>query len=314
VIDSLPSSVVSLHGHRMHYVCAGHGPALLLLHGVLGSRRVWADLVADLASDYTVIAPDLFGHGESAKPRGDYSLGAFAGAVRDLLDELAVERVTPVGHSLGGGIAMQFAYLFPGRVQRLVLVSSGGLGRELSFLLRSAALPGAGLVLSGIAANWVCRHGEAVGRQLARLGVRAGPDAVEAWRGYVTLGDAESRRAFLATIRSVVDAGGQTVTARDRFYLMKDLPTLLVWGAHDRLIPISHAIAAHQQMPGSRLEVFPDAGHFPHLADPQRFATVMRDFMTADGSRQDQTARAEQPQPGRTARFGTRLRGLTGTT
>jgi len=280
----LPSSVVSLHGHRMHYVRAGHGPALLLLHGVLGSRRVWADLVVDLAHDYTVIAPDLFGHGESAKPRGDYSLGAFAATVRDLLDELGVDRVTPVGHSLGGGIALQFAYLFPDRVGRLVLVSSGGLGRELSFVLRSAALPGAGLVLSGIAAEWVCRHGEAVGRRLARWGMQAGPDAVEAWRGYVTLGDAESRRAFLATIRAVADAGGQTVTAQDRFYLMEDLPTLLVWGARDRLIPISHAIAAHQQMPGSRLEVFPEAGHFPHLADPQRFAAIIRDFMAAESS------------------------------
>jgi pimeloyl-ACP methyl ester carboxylesterase len=281
----------------MHYVHAGQGPALVLLHGVLGSRRVWADLVADLSRDHTVIAPDLFGHGDSAKPRGDYSLGAFAGAVRDLLDELSVERMTPVGHSLGGGIAMEFAYLFPHRVDRLVLVSSGGLGRELSVLLRLAALPGAGLVLSGIAGTWVRRHGEAVGRRLAKLGLRAGPDAVEAWRGYVTLADAETRRAFLATIRAVVDASGQTVTAQDRLYLMRDLPTLLVWGGRDRLIPISHAIAAHQQMPRSRLEVFPEAGHFPHLADPERFTAVLRDFMAAGPPRRRAAGLSGDPEP-----------------
>ena len=289
--ESLSPAAVTLHGHRMRYVQAGRGPVLVLVHGVLGSRRTWNGLVADLARDHRVIAPDLFGHGESAKPTGDYSLGAYAAALRDLLDELGVGRATLVGHSFGGGVAMQFGYLFPDRVHALVLVSSGGLGRELSVMIRSAALPGAGLVLPLIASSWIQRHATAFGRQLDRLGLQPDPELAEAWRGYLTLGDAETRRAFLATVRSVVDAGGQTVTAQDRLYLMRDLPTLLVWGARDRIIPVSHARAAQREIPGSRLEVFPQAGHFPQLADPRRFAAVLRDFMAWSTTRGGRPAR-----------------------
>jgi pimeloyl-ACP methyl ester carboxylesterase len=281
MIESLSSSAVTLHGHRMHYVLSGRGPVLVLLHGVLGSRATWTGLVADLARDHTVVAPDLFGHGESAKPPGDYSLGAYAGALRDLLGELGVGRATLVGHSFGGGIAMQFGYLFPDRLGALVLVGSGGLGRELSLVLRYASLPGAGMVLPVIASSWVGRQTAALGRQLGRLGLQPGPELAEALRGYLTLGDAATRRVFLATIRSVVDAGGQTVTAQDRLYLMRDVPTLLVWGARDRIIPVAHARAAQREIPGSRLEVFPEAGHFPQLADPARFAAVLREFVAS---------------------------------
>jgi pimeloyl-ACP methyl ester carboxylesterase len=284
VSESVPTSVVNLHGHQMHYVRAGRGPALVFLHGMLGSRRSWAGLVDDLAADHLVLAPDLFGHGDSAKPVGDYSLGAFAGTLRDLLDTLDLGQVILIGHSLGGGIAMQFAYLFPDRVQALVLVSSGGLGRELGLVLRAAALPGAGLVLPAITPKWIRRGGEALSRQLDRIGIGASPDLAEGCRGYLTLTDPETRRAFLATIRAVVDTRGQTVTAQNKLYLMRDLPTLLIWGAHDQLIPVSHAHAAHRDIPGSRLEVFPDAGHFPHLSDPVRFATVLREF-TAPAAR-----------------------------
>jgi pimeloyl-ACP methyl ester carboxylesterase len=281
VIESVSSFVVTLHGHRMHYVLSGQGPVLVLLHGVLGSRATWTGLVADLARDHPVVAPDLFGHGESAKPAGDYSLGAYAGALRDLLDELGVGRATLVGHSFGGGIAMQFGYLFPDRVAAMVLVGSGGLGRELSLVLRCASLPGAGMVLPVIASSWVGRQAATLGRQLGRLGLQAGPELAEALRGYLTLSDAATRRVFLATIRSVVDAGGQTVTAQDRLYLMRDVPTLLVWGGRDRIIPVAHARAAQQEIPGSRLEMFPEAGHFPQLADPVRFAAVLREFVAS---------------------------------
>ena len=303
--QTLSSMVVTLHGHEMHYVQQGSGPALLLLHGVLGSRQSWGGLVPELARDHLVVAPDLFGHGDSAKPVGDYSLGAFAATLRDLLDELGIDRVTLVGHSLGGGIAMQFSYLFPARVDALILVSSGGLGRELSMLLRAAALPGAGVVLPAVAVpvRW---SGEALAQQwvrvarqlhldllhldqlhLERLGldrstwVRISPDLVQFVRGFVTLADGETRRAFLATIRAVVDPRGQTVTAHDRLYLMRTVPTLLVWGGRDRIVPVAHAYGAQRQLPGSRLEVFPEAGHFPQLSDPDRFLVVVREFMTA---------------------------------
>jgi pimeloyl-ACP methyl ester carboxylesterase len=191
--------------------------------------------------------------------------------------------VTLVGHSLGGGIAMQFGYLFPERVSRLVLVSSGGLGRELSPALRAAALPGAELVLPVLASRWVRERTATVTGGLGRLGLKAGPDLSEAWRGLGHLADAESRRAFLATVRSVIDPGGQTVTARDHLPMHPSIPTLLVWGARDRIIPSWHAVTAQAGFPGCRVEIFERAGHFPHLAEPERFARLLAEFI-ADGT------------------------------
>src|SRR6476659_2244056 len=142
----------NLHGHRAVYRTVGSGPTVVLIHGMINSSRHWEAVAQRLAGSYRVIAPDLIGHGEAATPRGDYSLGAHAAAIRDLLTTIGVERATIVGHSLGGGVAMQFFYQFPQRTERLVLISSGGLGQEVSPLLRSAALPGASRLLS-VAAN-----------------------------------------------------------------------------------------------------------------------------------------------------------------
>jgi pimeloyl-ACP methyl ester carboxylesterase len=283
---------MQLHGHPLSYADVGTGPAVLFVHGLLGSHRHWTQLMHTLAAERRLIAPDLFGHGASAKPVGDYSLGSHAATLRDLLDRLEVDRVTLVGHSLGGGIAMQFCYLFPDRVNRLVLVSSGGLGRELSLLLRAAALPGAELVLPVITSRWLHQRTAAVagglGRVsvgplgLGRLGIRASADLSEAWRALGEL-DAEGRRAFLATVRSVIDPGGQTVTAWDHLPMAATVPTMLVWGAKDRIIPSWHAVtAARTGFPGCRVEIFGRAGHFPHLAEPERFAALLADFI-ADG-------------------------------
>jgi pimeloyl-ACP methyl ester carboxylesterase len=268
-----------LNGHELWYLDSGDGPAVLFIHGLLGSHRNWAHLVDTLNTNHRVLAPDLYGHGASAKPMGDYSLGAHAATLRDLLDRLGVDRVTLVGHSLGGGIAMQFCYLFPERVERLVLVSSGGLGRSISPLLRSATLPGAEWVLPLIASDWVRGRAEAVGRTLARMGWRASPDVTEAWHGFTSLADPDSRRAFLATTRSVIDPGGQTVTAHDHLPMAIEIPTLVVWGTRDRMIPAWHATTAHQAIAGSRVELFEGAGHFPHLDEPERFAKVLGDFI-----------------------------------
>lgn len=272
-----------LHGNALRYLDVGHGSPILCIHGLLGSSVHWSALAGELAGEFRVIAPDLFGHGASAKPMGDYSLGAHAASLRDLLDYLGVERVTLVGHSLGGGIALQFAYLFPQRVERLVLVSSGGLGRELSVLLRAAALPGSELVLPMLGSSWVRNLGKDTGRLLTRIGFRPRSDVTEAWRGFASLGDSESRRAFLATTRAVIDWGGQTVSAVERLSLIGDLPTLLVWGARDVIIPYRHAIAAQQSLAGSHVEIFENAGHFPQLDDPGRFARVLRDFIGRRG-------------------------------
>ena len=268
-----------LNGHEFSYLDSGRGPAILFIHGLTGSHRNWAHLVDALNTDHRVLAPDLFGHGTSAKPMGDYSLGAHAATMRDLLDLLGISRVTLVGHSFGGGIAMQFCYLFPERVERLVLVSSGGLGRDVSRLLRAATVPGAELVLPLIASSWVRAQVETTGRLLTRIGLRASPETTEIWRGFTTLADADTRRAFLATTRGVIDPGGQTISAHDHLATALKARTLVIWGTRDRLIPAWHATTAQQSIADSRVVLFEGAGHFPHLDEPARFAQVLGDFM-----------------------------------
>jgi pimeloyl-ACP methyl ester carboxylesterase len=270
---------VRLHGHDLSYVDNGSGPVVLFIHGILGSQQQWARLVDRVDDDHRVLVPDLFGHGESDKPVGDYSLSAHAATMRDLLDHLGIERVTLVGHSLGGGIAMQFFYLFPERVERLVLVSSGGLGREVNIVLRSATLPGAAQVLSVLASAPVVSQVEALGRGASRLGWRPGSDLSAIWRGFSSLGDRGSRSAFLATTRAVIDVGGQTISAHDHLEGALPIPTLIVWGSKDRMIPVAHALSVQSALPDCRVEVFEGAGHFPHLDDPSRFARVLRDFV-----------------------------------
>src|SRR4051794_22163542 len=251
---------ITLHGHRVAYRTAGEsGPVLLLIHGITGNARQWDPVMPLLAQRYQVIAPDLLGHGQSAKPRGDYSLGAYAAGIRDLLVALGHRRATVVGHSLGGGIAMQFVYEYPPFAERLVLVNSGGLGREVHLLLRAASLPGSEIVLPLLAHARVLGIGEAVGSLLRKLGLRAGPDLAEMAAGYASLGDAEARQAFVHTIRAVIDPGGQRVSANDRLYLTSLVPSLIVWGGKDPLIPVDHAEPAHRAMPGSRIAIFEDA-------------------------------------------------------
>lgn len=270
-----------IHGHRVRFRAAGEGPVLVLVHGIAGSSLTWDGVIGPLARDFTVVAPDLLGHGESAKPRGDYSLGAYASGLRDLLAVLGHDRATILGHSLGGGVAMVFAYQFPERTERLVLVGSGGLGREVSIAIRAAALPGSELVLPLLASTPILRAGGAVAGVLGRLGLHAGPDVEEIARGFASLGDWEARRAFVHTVRAVVDPDGQRVNAMDRLYLAEGMPTLLLWGSRDPIVPVAHGRAAQRAIPGSRLEVFEGAGHFPHRDDPARFVDVLRDFMAS---------------------------------
>jgi pimeloyl-ACP methyl ester carboxylesterase len=270
---------IVLHGHHVFFRSAGSGPVVVLVHGITSTSATWANVLPYLAERFTVIAPDLLGHGESAKPRGDYSLGAYASGIRDLLIALGHERATFVGHSLGGGVAMQLAYQFPEHCERLVLVSSGGLGRDISALLRAASLPGSELVLPLLVDARVLGAGRLVGRMLGRIGLRVHTDLGEALRGHASLSDREARAAFLHTLRTIVDLWGQRVDASDRLYLAQAVPFLIVWGERDPIIPVEHARAAHQLVPGSRLEVFPDAGHFPHLDDPLRFVRLLTEFM-----------------------------------
>src|SRR6185312_3898511 len=271
-----------LHGQDLAYVDAGSGPAVVLIHGLMSSHTTWDGQINRLAVGHRVIAPDLPGNGESGKALGDYSLSAQAAAVRDLLDHLGVRSAAVVGHSLGGGVAMQFAYLFPERVDRLALVSSGGLGREISPALRAAILPGSEYVLPVITSRPV----RAVGDHLLALSDRVGllpfsESSRAAWRDLETLADAETRRAFLATSRGVIDPGGQTVSALSRLQVVADRPLLAVWGAKDRILPVSQVRSAFAEFPGARVEIFERSGHFPHLDEPDRFAAVLAEFVGA---------------------------------
>lgn len=271
----------TVHGYRRAFRMTGDGPPLLLIHGIGDSSDTWLDVLPALARRHLVIAPDLLGHGASDKPRADYSVGAYANGMRDLLGVLGVERVTLVGHSLGGGVAMQFAYQFPERTERLVLVSPGGLGREVTRWLQLASLPGAHLLLSLLRLPGLRLPAGLLGDLLRRLGTGLGLDAQDILRLFDSLPEPTARRAFLRTLRAVVDHRGQVVTMLDRCYLTRGMPTMLIWGDRDAVLPLRHAWIAHQAMPGSHLEIFEGAGHFPFHADPARFVTALEAFFTA---------------------------------
>ena len=277
--DGFDAWQVELHGHPVIYRTAGSGPPVVLIHGMVNSSHHWREVALRLADRYTVIAPDLIGHGDSATPRGDYSLGAHAAVIRDLLTAIDVGGATIVGHSLGGGVAMQFFWQFPQLVERLVLVSSGGLGREVSPLLRSAALPGASVALRVVAGRRSLAALDRVAAALDASGSARGVYVRAVVRALRPLERAGSREAFLQTLRSVIDLQGQHVSATDRLYLLGPVPTLIVWGERDNTIPLQHGRSAHDAIPHSRFETLPRAAHFPHLEDPEGLADVLGDFV-----------------------------------
>ena len=305
-----------IHGYRRAYRFAGSGPPILLVHGIGDSSATWLGVLERLAHRYTVIAPDLLGHGDSDKPRADYSVAAYACGMRDLLTVLDVDRVTVVGHSLGGGVAMQFAYQFPERCERLVLVSAAGIGKEVHPLLRLAAGPGAEASLPLVTTAPVRRAVRLVTPVLRRTGrAGLGPDFDYIFDGYHALTTTTARQAFLRSLRAGVDLNGQVITMLDRSYLAAGLPTLIIWGARDRVIPVQHASTAHGAMPGSRLEIFDGAGHFPHRHDPAAFVDVLDQFIAStaparhDPDKWRRLLRAEKPGAARRGGVITRLLG-----
>ena len=269
---------VFIHGHDMAYRKEGSGPALLLLHGIAGSSRTWRDVIPLLVDRFTVITPDFMGHGLSEKPVGDYSLGAFASGIRDLLEVLDIDRATVVGQSFGGGVAMQLAYQHPELCERLVLVDSGGLGREVNWILRFMTLPGSEYVMPLIFPKFVRNWGDSLFRSINDRGIHLGR-ITEMWSAYASLAEADNRQAFARTIRSVIEPGGQTVSAMDRLYLASSMPTLIIWGDRDDIIPVSHARTAHDAIPGSRLAIIEGVGHFPQIEAPDQFVAALVDFV-----------------------------------
>jgi pimeloyl-ACP methyl ester carboxylesterase len=252
------------------------------VHGLGGTRRTWRHVIDTLAATHTVIAPDLPGHGDSDAPAGDYSVGAHAAALRDLLVALGHPTVTVVGHSLGGGVGMQFAYQFPDRISRLVLISSGGLGAEVTPMLRAATLPGAEALVAGLA------H---VPRPVTRRillpatsilpGVVSGQDAGPLADGLRGLAGGRPRRAFIRTARSVINWRGQSVSAARQLGLLADLPVLVAWGSQDRTIPPHHQRAVARELPHARLVEITGAGHYPHETAPERLLPAVQAFLTS---------------------------------
>ena len=270
---------VTLHGHTVAYRTAGNGPVLLLVHGMAGASDTWRHVLPALARRFTVVAPDLLGHGATAKPRTEYSVGAHANVLRDLMATLGHARATVVGHSLGGGIAMQLCYQFPERCERLVLVSSGGLGREVSGLLRGLSVPGVEQLFPLVCSPALRDAARRVVDWIGNRFVRPSPVAEEIFRSWSALADDDTRRAFFRTLRAVIDAGGQSVCATDRLYLAGLVPTLVVWGGADTLIPVQPGAAAHDASAGSRFVVFDGVGHYPHCEAPARFVDTLLDFV-----------------------------------
>jgi pimeloyl-ACP methyl ester carboxylesterase len=279
---------LDLHGERVAYLDEGQGEVILLLHGMAGSSQTWRSMWRPLSRKYRVIAPDLPGHGHSAKPRSDYSLGAFAVFLRDLLDELGVTHATVVGQSLGGGVAMQFVYQHPDYCRRLILMNSGGLGQDVGWTLRLLSAPGAELIMPIIAPPPVLIAGERVRSWFGKLGIQS-PRGAEIWNAYSSFSDAETRQAFLRTLRSVVDYRGQAVSALNRLHLA-DMPTMVIWGDEDAIIPVKHAYAVHEVRPDVRLEILPGVGHFPQVERPAAVVDLIEDFIAT-------TAGADIEQP-----------------
>ena len=270
---------VTLHGHRRAYVKVGSGPALLLLHGLGCDHTTWEPVIDALARRYTVIAPDLLGHGLSAKPRADYSVGGYANGMRDLITVLGIDKVTVVGHSFGGGVAMQFAYQFPERTERMILVASGGLGPEVSAGIRSVSTPGFHQVMGVLTLPGIRHIGKAGLKALSRTGLKATRDLDEVAEIYDSFRDPYSRAAIRHVVSAVVDWKGQIVTMADRAYLTEEMPMAVIWGRDDRVIPVRHASNAAALAPRARVEVIPNAGHFPHKDHPQRFARLVHEFI-----------------------------------
>ena len=279
---------VTVHGHRRAYVRMGSGPAVLLLHGLGCDHTTWAPVMESLARTHTVIAPDMLGHGESDKPRADYSVGGYANGMRDLLTMLDIDTVTVVGHSFGGGVAMQFAYQYPERTERLDLVGSGGLGPEVSPAIRAITAPGFHQVMAVLAAPGLRHLTTTALRMLARTRVSPLRDLGEVADIYDSFKDPHTRAAIRHVVRAVVDWKGQIVTMSDRAYLTEAMPMCVVWGADDLVVPVAHASNASALAPTARIEIIPNAGHFQHKDHPERFVKIVRDFMrSTEPSRYD---------------------------
>jgi pimeloyl-ACP methyl ester carboxylesterase len=262
-------------GCRIHWVdCEGidpNGAPLVLLHGLSDSHSSWMHLVPRLALDRRVLVPDLPGHGLSGRPDASYELKWYAHTMARWLELRGLESVDVVGHSFGGGVALMMLPECRRRIRRLILVSSGGLGREISFLLRLASVP------------YLVEHfGQPFMGPATRLGLMAtcGPlSQEEGAKRSAMNARSGSARAFARTVRDIIDWRGQRRSFLERPPDLALPPIAVFWGEHDAVIPISHARTLARSMDGVRLTVFDGCGHYPHHQQPEAFVRAVGSFL-----------------------------------
>ena len=273
-------------GHRTLFTRSidGDSAPVFMLHGVGASHTTWNEVPALLAAvGIGSVAIDLPGHGASSKGEGEYTIESFAESAIAVLDELGIDRVHLVGHSLGGGVSLQLVHRWPQRFVSLTLASSGGLGSRVGRPLRAISLPGADLVLRGISDRRAVAGATWIGQRLNRLGVESvlvREGTLDSLSGYA---DEGQRHAFLTTLRHVVDHRGQRANGLEALVGLDASRVLITWGARDGVLPIAHGERAHALLPGSRFEVFSESGHLPHQDDPGRFAVAVADLVRTVG-------------------------------
>ncbi len=271
---------VTVDGMSTQYLEAGAGSPLLLMHGYEQSATSWRWVIPALARTHRVLALSLPGHGDSDPAVGGYAPGRdLAPFVADFLDTLGVGALDVVGNSVGGAVALRLALADPQRVRTLTLVGSAGLGRDVNPLLALAALPVIGelaILLSRVP-----------GGDLLRTTMSAAMLFAQPWRvppEFFTEQHALGRRAghleaATAMARALFDVNGQREVLLDQLHTLT-MPTLVVWGGCDYVLPAYQAQAAVDRLPAGRLAVFPDCGHLPHVECPDRFAAVLSEFLT----------------------------------
>lgn len=272
---------VTVDGMRTQYLEAGVGPPLLLLHGYEQSATSWRWVIPALARTHRVLALSLPGHGDTDPAVGGYAPGRdLAPFVAGFLEALAVGSFDVVGNSVGGAVALRLALAEPRRVRTLTLVSSAGLGRDVNPLLVLAGLP-----VMGELAILISR---VPGGDLLRTTMSAAMLFAQPWRvpgEFVAEQHALGRRAgqleaATATARALFDVSGQREVLLDHLHTLT-MPTLVVWGGCDYVLPAYQAQAAVDRLPRGRLSLFPGCGHLPHVERPERFAAVLGEFLTA---------------------------------
>lgn len=269
------SRQVAANGTTIAWSEVGHGPALVLLHGLADSHRTWRSVAPVLAARFRLFMLDLPGHGRSERPDAPYTLSWYADTIAAWMDAVGLPRAHFCGHSFGGGIAQWMVLAHRHRVDRLALVAAGGLGREVGAALRLATLPiaapflnsplfgsGTRLFMQWTSRSFACREAREIDG-MARL--NATP---------------KTGRAFHRTLSNCVGIRGQNVQTWHHIHRVESFPPLaLFWGARDSVLPVRHAREAGRRIPDATVKVYPHCGHFVHLEAPEQLASDLAGFL-----------------------------------